>query len=204
MGKERVGIIFVGVLLVIAIVGLSLQKNLRLKAFVESNSQAEVNWIAEDGLWFGGTYEDDDGDGKVVIDLPGDATLVTIGREFGGKPALTVISPEQGHLLKEDANADCPVVVANESIPLLNECMLSAVNMDESFGVGELEIEAGSNDKIIGFFVKDFSTLLASSSSVRSVSIELLDFELLETLPAYTGGGQILGYDSLKYELGFR
>jgi hypothetical protein len=111
-------------------------------------------------------------------------------------PNVTVITVHEGHFLREDAN--CPVIVASDSTPLLNLCQLSTLIADEMIGTEELKIASGSSDNFNGLVSKDLSDLLVNSSSTRTVSIELLDKVLLEALPVYTGSGQVLGFDSLS------
>lgn len=204
MSKRRIGIAFLTIIFVILLLGQVFQRQLRLTVFVEPNTESEINWVANDGLWFGGTYQDEDGDGKLNIKLPADSTLVTLGRTFGPKLIISVFLPTEGQLLRENANSYCPIFIPDENIVLVNECTLSTTKIDEAVAIEDLELIGGESAQTTGLLVKDFSLFLDSPLSARLLSIELLEKESLDTLPTYSGMGQIVGYDFLDYAWGFR
>lgn len=182
-------------LLLTLVILLNIHKYMILKVYLEPFSRSEINWVAEDGLWFGGTYSDSNGDGTVIIRLPLSTSLLTIGREFNGSPNIVMIG-YQNRLLREMMPFQCSIILANNNTPLLNHCWTSNAQQDQDI----IHIVAGEVSNISGISSRNVSALLGNSSSLRSVSIEFLDFVLAEDIPLFSGEGRIIGYDLLFFQ----
>ena len=190
--------IVVGALVVVILVLLTaIQKNIWLKVPLEPDSQAEINWLAEEGMWFGGTYEDNDGDGEVSVRLPDDTTLITIGREFGDKSHLAMITLQENRALENLLPTRCPIILAQNNTSLLNICKLPTDGFSEVTEIKEPDMVHGEIMHVNGFLTKNASGFLAQSPSVRYASIELLDGRVSEQLPTFTGSGRLVDYDEL-------
>jgi hypothetical protein len=187
-------------ILVSLILFINITKKLLLTITVEPNSMAEINWRTPDGLKFGGTYSDSDGDGEIEAWLPQDATRITIGRQFLEIPNISVITSDSSSELNQDVPATCPIVMTSEANGLLTTCSLPTESPKNNMYQTTTFVE-GKSTNLVGVTTQHATYSLEEIPNPRLVSIEALAQDLIQNLPDYSGEGQIIGYDTLNYKV---